>query len=62
MSLLDNFCAAYEILEHNVSRALLTQVGDIPRLQEQRRQTLIFLQSVEQVSTLLLSFLIMTII
>ena len=49
MSVMDNFRAAYVILEQDVSRSLHTQVGDAARLGEQRDRALRFLANAEQV-------------
>ena len=48
-SVLDNFRAAYYVLEERVIRALQTQLGDAARLGEQRTHALSLLQTAEQV-------------
>ena len=46
---LNNLRAAYHVLEGRVNRALRTQVGDVPHLEEQRVQALQLLHAAEQV-------------
>lgn len=47
---LNNLCAAYQVLENRVRRALNTQVGDAKRLMEQRRHVFLYVEAAEQVS------------
>jgi hypothetical protein len=46
---LDNFRAAYAVLENRVQLALRVQLGDQQRLEAQKNEVLHFLQAAEQV-------------
>lgn len=53
VQVLENFRAAYAVLEGRVQRALQIHLGDTTRLHEQRNQVLQFLQSAEHVCLIL---------